>query len=285
MNGVAGEPSSSRTAVAVAWLRARHLEMDPAPPILRDEISGPLVRAVVKREGFDLLEKLDLDGFWRSAVVVRSRFAEDRLRAAVEQRGVAQCVVLGAGFDTFAYRQPEWALAGLCVYEVDRPESQHTKRAALEAAGVAVPQNVRYVAVNFERDDLGACLTAAGVALDQPCFFSWLGVMTYLTTEASDAVFRFVAARPPGSEIVLTFSPLGSDRSELVQRSARAVAEAGEPWINFIAPEELCAKLSGFGFTDVFLLTPEIAQRLYFANRVDLGLPPPHHTRIAAAIR
>src|SRR5262249_22024613 len=141
----------------------------------------------------------------RSHVVLRSRVAEDRLADAVA-RGVRQYVVLGAGFDTFAYRQPDWA-SGLRIFEVDHPESQAAKFAALASAGVTVPRNVTFVPVDFERESLAHALSAARFDAARPAFVSWLGVMVYVDAAAAASVFRMVASLPASSEIVFTFAP------------------------------------------------------------------------------
>ena len=271
---------ASRTALAVAWLRAAHQFIDDPPRILEDPIApcllGPDAEAVVSHRRAEL-QTPGARG-WRSHVVLRSRYAEDRLAAAA-LRGVRQYVVLGAGYDTFAYRQPAWA-AGLRVFEIDQPASQRAKREALAAAGVETPPNVTFVPVDFETDVLADAMRAAGVDTAAPVFFSWLGVMSYLAEPAADALLRLAASYPASSEIVLTFAP--RDASRLV-RSAAAVAMVGEPWRTFIDAEELVSKLRGFGFAEVLILTPAEAEARYFLNRSD-GLLPPRRSTIAAAV-
>jgi methyltransferase (TIGR00027 family) len=164
-------------------MRAAHQLLDDTPRVLDDPVAPRLV-------GDDALAALKADPARvrtpealgrRAHVVARARYAEERLAAAVA-RGVRQCVVLGAGLDTFAYRQPAWA-ATLAVVEVDHPASQHDKRARLAAAGVAVPPNVAYAAVDLEAAAAGPAparavadaLAAHGVRPDVPTFVSWLG--------------------------------------------------------------------------------------------------------------
>ncbi len=130
-------------------------------------------------------------------VVVRSRFAEDCLEAAFE-RGVRQYVILGAGLDTFAWRQPAWA-SGLRIFEVDQAGSQQDKQDRVARAGLAAPPNLVFVPVDFETEPLGQCLSGAGVDLRAPVFFSWLGVTPYLDEAAIDDVLRVVAGGPPGT--------------------------------------------------------------------------------------
>jgi methyltransferase (TIGR00027 family) len=123
-------------------------------------------------------------------VAARSRYAEDQLAQAVEQR-VAQYVVLGAGLDTFAYRNPHAAY--LRVFEVDRPATQAWKLERLQAAGIAVPPELQFVPVDFERQTLATGLEQGGFDSGSPAFLSWLGVTPYLTRESCMATLRFIA--------------------------------------------------------------------------------------------
>ncbi len=159
------------------------------------------------------------------------------------------------GYDTFAYRQPDWT-DGVRVVEVDAPATQADKRERLREAGVAVPDNVAYAAIDFETTSLGDGLLAAGVDPSAPAFFSWLGVMMYLTRQANDAVLRDVASRPRESEIAFTFArPRPADEDALAER----VAELGEPFRTRIAPSDLHAALRALGFRDVTIVRASFA--------------------------
>lgn len=273
-----GKRPASSTAFGVMALRAIHQVADGEPKILDDPIAPRLLgprwtaRAVAAEREHPNPRMTAL----RSHIVTRSRYAEDRMAEAVG-RGARQIVVLGAGYDTFAYRQPEWA-RGTRVFEVDQPASQEAKRKRLRDARVEVPGNVTYVAIDFEIMSLADGLAAGGVALDQVTFFSWLGVLVYLDEAAADAVLRTVAGHPKGSEIVLTFSP--PDRDGSGARMAARVAAMGEPWKTRLEPEEVLHRLGHAGLTDAGLVDPaELADR-YFRDRHD-GLPPPRRERLA----
>ena len=218
----------------------------------------------------------------RAHAITRTRFAEDRLAAAVA-RGVRQYVLLGAGMDTFAYRQPSWALE-VYIVEVDRPATQVIKRQRLAAAQLVVPDNVTAVAVDFETEPLVQALGRGGVRLGQPAFFSWLGVTMYLTQPAIDAVLRTVAAFPATTEIVFTFAqpPTDADGRDEPSLADRAAA-VGEPWVTFFEPPRLEAWLSQIGFSTVEFLTPAETAARYFDGRTD-GLPSPRRTSIVSAI-
>ena len=266
----------SRTALGVGTLRALHRLVDAEPWVIDDPVSlalfGDAARYLAGHDPTGLAEPARVQ--LRAHVLVRSAFAEDRLRAAVA-REVRQCVVLGAGYDTFAYRQPAW-MDGVRLIEADAPATQADKRARLERARIAVPANVAFAPLDFERTSLADGLAAAGFDAGAPAFFSWLGVMVYLTREAVDAVFGFVAALPAGSEIAFTFTaPGGSAALE------RRVAELGEPLLTRLEPAEVESLLREHGFGEVTLLSPAAAAR-YLGERRD-ALRLPARTSIAAA--
>jgi methyltransferase (TIGR00027 family) len=273
---------ASRTALGVAALRAIHQFVDGEPKLLDDPIAAKLLGPRAMEHLRARLADFETPGALalRSHVVLRSRYAEDRLCEAVE-RGLGQFVVLGAGFDTFAYRQPEWARP-LRIFEVDQPASQDAKRSALASAGLTVPTNVTFVPCDFERQSILDALRGGGFNSTLPAFVSWLGVMVYLSEAAANGVFRLVAAFARPSEIVFTFSPRRPE-GEGGSRLAAIADAVGEPWQNYVDPEELVTRLRGFGFSKVSLLTPEEAKARYFIGR-SFGLPPPRHASIASAV-
>jgi methyltransferase (TIGR00027 family) len=275
------EPSSSRTAVGVAWLRAAHQIIDAEPRILDDPVIVPLLGPEVARLLHEHPERAQTPGAraLRSHVVLRSRYAEDELRAAVE-RGVRQYVVLGAGLDTFAYRQPAWA-APLRIFEIDQPASQRSKRERLDAAHIVIPPNVNFVAVDFQAESLADGLRRGGVDFAAPAFFSWLGVTMYLTRDAVEAVFRTIATFPPSSEVVFTFASR-REEPQLASGLAERAAELGEPWLSYFEPPEVEELLRGLGFSRVSFLTPNESAARYFNDRSD-GLPAPRRVSIGTA--
>jgi methyltransferase (TIGR00027 family) len=278
-----GSPrAASGTARGVAVLRAAHLVLDGASPVLNDTVVARLLGGDVEariRARADELQTQTMRGL-RSHVVLRSRFAEDSLRDAVEE-GIEQYVLLGAGLDTFAYRQPPWAHR-LTIVEVDHPASQAAKRAALAAAGIEVPPNLRFADVDFERETLTHGLARRGVDTAKRTFFSWLGVTMYLTRDAIEATLRTVLSFPKRSEIVFTFAQPNPDPASGAARLAEGAASAGEPWISYFTPEEVGAMLRSLGFSDATFLSREEAERRYYANRTD-GLEVPRRVSIVTA--
>jgi methyltransferase (TIGR00027 family) len=275
----AGAPrAASGTAHGVAVMRAAHLVVDGKPPVLNDTVAARLIGGNIEaqiRAHADELQTPASLGF-RSHVVLRSRFAEDTLMDAVAD-GAEQYVLLGAGLDTFAYRQPEWAHR-LTIIEVDHPGTQARKRGALAAAGIEIPPNVRYADIDFEHETLAHGLARCGVDTTKRTFFSWLGVIMYLTHDAIEATLRTVLSFPKGSGIVFTFAHTDSAKSKLAEGSA----SAGEPWISYFTPEELEAMLGSLGFSDVGFLSREEAERRYYANRTD-GFAVPGRVTIGTA--
>ncbi len=159
-----------------------------------------------------------------------------------------------------------------------RSPTQREKRARLAAAAIAEPANVVYAAIDFERTSLAAGLRAAGVDLDAPAFFSWLGVMVYLTRDAVDAVFRTVASMPAGSEIAFTFSQGLDSFNGLAKR----VADLGEPLRTTIDVAGVEALLHDHGFREHHDPLASRIAALSRQARDSLSLPP--WESIAAAI-
>jgi len=259
----------SRTAQRVAIRRAAHQLFDH-PRVLDD----PLALRIIGDEAAEALRSNPKENHrfaraFRAFMAARSRFAEDELARAVAQ-GVSQYVVLGAGLDTFAYRNPH---SGLRVFEVDHPATQAWKREQLRAAGIAVPRDLTFVPVDFERQTLADGLAQSAFDAQAAAFFSWLGVTPYLTHEACMTTFDVIARMPVGSGVVFDFAV---DRKllNLGQRMAldalsRRVAAAGEPFQLFFAPAQLQAELKKLGFHRTeFLPGVEINAR-YFHGRAD----------------
>jgi methyltransferase (TIGR00027 family) len=267
-------------------LRAAHQLIDGQPKILDDPISiGLLEEAtperIAARRSALLTPSLMVP---RAAIVLRSRYAEDLLSQAAD-RGVTQFVVLGAGLDTFSFRQPAFARK-IQIYEVDHPATQAWKRERLAAVGIAVPDNLHWTSIDLEQRGLIPALQEAGFDLSRPAFFSWLGVVQYLTWPAIELTLRVVTALPTPSTIVLSFMLPDIDLPAVESAAARAVAEAatakGEPWFTRIQPADLANRLSHLGFRNVVHLAPEEANARYFSGRRD-GLRAPHVAQLISA--
>ncbi len=247
--------AASQTALGTAYLRAAHQLLDAEPKLIDDPIAVALLGpdasariqanvAAYRNPGAEAA---------RAHVVLRSRFAEDRLAEAVD-RGVTQYIPLGAGLDTFAFRQPRWALP-LRILEVDHLQTHLLKRQLMDAADLPTPANVSYLSVDFERETLQQGLLRQEVTRHEPTFFSCPGDSILLREPTIDAVLRLVAEFPSGSEIVLTFEQ---------------------------APAAMEIKLRRAGFTGIDFLSPKEAEIRYFSQR-PMDLPVPKRTAIVAA--
>jgi methyltransferase (TIGR00027 family) len=241
----AGEPS--RTAFGAAVHRAAHQDLEGGR-IFADPLAWPILGA--DREA--ILDKVQRDGrpWMRLFIAVRHRFAEDRLARAVE-RGTRQVVVLGAGLDTFACRNP---YAGVRVFEVDHPATGAWKQERLRESGIAVPPETVFVGCDFEYEDFLDALVAAGFDADRPAYFLWLGVVPYLSFDAVESTLRRIGALP-GAEVVFDYpAPMTglSRRARRVRADLhRRVAALGEPFTDPIVPEHLGITLREAGFTEV----------------------------------
>src|SRR5215470_624513 len=262
----------SRTGELTAIMRAIHQTADEDPKILADAIAPRLVDTVGDDD--EWLTPMLGHPFakqWRAGFLIRNRYAEDCLAEAVE-RGVRQYAILGAGLDTFAFRQPPRAKP-LSIYEIDRPATQLWKCDRLAAAGIAIPSNLTFVSIDFERALLADALRAANFDFDSKTFCSWLGVTQYLTPDAIRGTLEFVLSLPRSSEIVfsfvLPFETLPKAEAEARKIAAHKAAQVGEPYLTTFRAEDLKAQLLEMGFSTVIHLMPEEVHERYLKNRRD----------------
>ena len=206
----------------------------------------------------------------RLFVAARTRFAEDALAVAIAG-GVRQIVVLGAGLDTYAYRA---ALADdVRIFEVDRPATQAWKRHRLADAAIPIPGALTFAPVDFERETLAAGLAAAGFEGTLQTFFTWLGVVPYLTDDAITRTLEFIAGLAAGAQVVFDYSDppesLSPERRRSHEQRAMQVAALGEAWIAYFEADMLRAKLIDLSFVEIEDLGPaQIAER-YFPDVPD----------------
>jgi methyltransferase (TIGR00027 family) len=259
------------SAVRVALWRAMHVQVDPPPHVLDDEIG---LQLAAPDDGWRKRPDMDPAGtrWFRAAIVARARFIED-LVAEQADHGVAQYVILGAGLDTFAQRRPEVA-SRLRVFEVDQPGPQAWKRRRLIELGFGVPEWLRLVPVDFEAGgSWWEQLPTAGFDPDQPAVIVSTGVSMYLTKDANAATLRQIAELATGSTFAMTFllpTDLLDDALrpgfEAAEKGARA---AGTPFISFYTPEEILMLARDAGFRDAQHVSAAILNERYFAGRTD----------------
>ena len=269
---------ASRTAVRVALQRAVHQLLDDEPRVFIDPVAVGLfpeaTEAAIRGQADQFLEPS-----WRrirANFLLRSRQAEDSLAEAVA-RGVKQYVVLGAGLDTFAYRQPTWA-KNIRIVEVDHPASQSFKMECLRNRGVSIPSNLHFQPVDFRTETLSEKLAATPLAKTEPIFVSWLGVTQYLPSEAIEGTLRAVASWQGGSEIVLEhiegdWTSLDAVARKAMEDAAARAAFGGEPWLSRFSSEAMGSLVLKSGFLETRHFSIEDARQRYFQGRLD-GLFP-----------
>jgi methyltransferase (TIGR00027 family) len=250
----------SQTAEVMALFRALETLGPSAEPLFVD----PYAERFLRPSGYALalLSRVPplralivriVDRKWpgaRTSAVARTRLVDDLVKQAV-RGGVAQVVLLGAGFDTRAYRIPEIAAAR--IFEVDHPATQAVKIRRVASLIAAAPYRVAHVAVDFQRQSLDTALRAAGFGRDVRSFVVWEGVTNYLSAPAVDATLRAVAGSvASGSELFFTYIHRGLlDGSTTFEGGAQileSVRNVGEPWTFGLDPAELPAYLANRGF-------------------------------------
>jgi methyltransferase (TIGR00027 family) len=256
---IEGRPSV--TALRAATYRAQHQLLD-RPLVFED----PLAARILAPTGPIQTPRL---ASVRAFAVARSRFAEDKL-AVARVEGFTQYAILGAGLDTFAYRNPQ---ARLRVLEIDHPSTQAWKRTLLADAGIAIPTTVTYVPVDFAKQPLEEELLRAGFDASKPTFFSWLGVTPYLDEAAVLQNLAAIHALHPGNRITFDYM---IPRSDLSFRGSlahffisRYVAYLGEPMKSGFTPEGMRAHLLAIGFRDVEDIDCPLLNARYFDGRPD----------------
>jgi methyltransferase (TIGR00027 family) len=272
------------TAVRVALWRAMHVQVDPPPHVLDDEIG---LRLAAPDDGWRGRPDMDPAGtsLFRASIVARARFVED-LVAEQAGQGVAQYVILGAGFDTFAQRRPEIA-SRLTVFEVDQPGAQSWKRKRLIDLDFGVPEWLRLVPVDFEAGgSWWEQVVAAGFDAGEPAVVVSTGVSMYLTKDANAAALREIAGLATGSTLAMTFLLPTELRDEAIrpgfQAAERGAQAAGTPFISFYTPDEMLQLARHVGFKIVHHVSATMLNERYFAGRTD-GLHTPRGEELLVA--
>jgi methyltransferase (TIGR00027 family) len=262
----------SRTALRVALRRAAHQLFDAHPLVFQDPLAvrilGAYADELQRTPGrFEQFKPRPHSIALRATIVARSRYAEDLLARAVAS-GVTQYVILGAGLDTFAHRNP---YPPLRVFEVDHPATQAWKRDLIHTTGLPDPERLAYVSVDFEMQSLAGQLESAGFDASAPAYFSWLGVVPYLTLTAFRETLAFIAARPSGSAVVFDYGQPRSVLAPVEQLEHDSLTSrlklAGESFQLFFTPPEVASELQSFESIED-LGSADLNAR-YFADRSD----------------
>lgn len=280
----------SRTAEAMALVRAIEQTQSPSRRIIDDPYAPaflfhPFFRLVGGSRVLSRFMLRFLD-WWapggQELLTIRPRLVDDLAREQAAE-GLEQIVLLGAGFDTMAWRLKDF-LKSVTVYEVDHPLTQAPKR---EVAGrLGVPATLRFVPVDFEREDFSVKLREAGFDAARKTLMVWVGVSYYLTAPAVEGALRQIAGMTvPGSVLVWDYMLAEviegtSSNREALGKAAR-VAMLGEPWLFGLTPESHREYLASLGFSVRHDYDPEELRRRYAPQRP----LPMSYVRIAVAER
>jgi len=234
----------SRTSILVAAARA-FASRDPDegvrnPDWLADRLIGPEELALIRETPFaqglmqtysEAIQNPALV-FFASQMIVRTRFIDEALLRAVKN-GATQIVILGAGFDSRAYRFQK-QLGDCRVFEVDAEPTQEYKKKRVKEILNDLPVNLNYVRTDFTQDNLSDALQAAGFRKGEKSFFIWEGVSMYLPETSVRETLRMVVSHStPGSSIVLDYANgIGIEFGKLLPNGAGGIPAAwSEPWI------------------------------------------------------
>lgn len=275
---IEGQPS--RTALMVAAMRAHHDSFAAEPKILRDNLAlalggfgsdeallehvNGIIAAFTALSDADTAKRFILN--IEHSVCMRSRLVEERITHGLKN-GLQQLVIMGAGLDSTAYRLSE-QLEGIEVFEVDHPATQAWKRARLSDTDIIIPENLTYVALDFENQTLAEALGAGGVTSDAVSLFPWLGVQPYLTPEAVRATLSVMGDFPAGSELVMdyvapSYELEDDDTDQGLKQLGETVSKMGEPFLSLYTADALEALLREVGFSSVNFPTAKALRDSY----------------------
>jgi len=292
---IEGRPSE--TALMVAALRGAYCLSLSKPEIQHDHLAMHLSGFDKPEQLVDYVEQLtakfeslsnramaealifDMTSF----IAVRSLVVEDQLAKAVT-RGIEQLVVLGAGLDSTAYRRTDLT-ANLDVFEVDHPATQAWKQKRLSDAGIDIPDNLTFVAYDFENQTLEQALEQGGVLSDRTSFFSWLGVQPYLTDASVMATLDVIGHFPTGSELVMDIitpeklseiaqndNASTDDEDSSLQDLVKLVGQMGEPFLTRYTPIEFTQRLRSSGFGRINVYDSDTLNSRFFASEPHLAM-------------
>jgi len=261
---------SSLTAEGIAFIRAWESLKPADERVCYDPLAAHFVGRLMWVLGklFNGIKQRSAPGV-AEYLIGRCRFIDDYLQARLEE-GIEQLVILGAGFDSRAYRF-EGLRGKVQVFEVDHPATQRVKRQRLERAIGHVPEHVVFVPVDFLIDSLDQRLLESGYDPHRKTLFIWEGVTQYLDAEAVDRTLAFVAHNSaPGSAIVFDYIEKealeASQKRPEVRTMERARRISGEGLTFGIPKGTIREFLTQRGFCDVENITNDDLKRLYFTG-------------------
>ncbi len=270
------------TAVRTALWRALHVQADANPHIFEDEIG---LKLIAPPDDWQERPDMKYTKRLRASIVARARFIEDLILEQIK-KGIDQYVILGAGLDTFAQRQPDLA-SKIQIFEIDQPNTLTWKQQRLKELGFGIPEYLHFVPVDFETSSWWELLLKAGFDTSKPAVIACTGVSLYLTEEAITSTLNQIAKLMPGSKLAMTFylpMELLEDEDKSMQQIAEKGAhEAGTPMISFFTPDEILTLADKAGFKEAKTISTKDMEKYYFTNRDDNLLPASGEVFLLAA--
>lgn len=270
MEQIKAEPDN--TAVRTALWRALHVEIDDKPHVIEDEIG---LQLIAPPTGWQERPDMKFTKRIRASIVARARFIEDLILEQSAQ-GITQYVILGAGLDTFAQRNPEVA-SKLHIFEIDQQNTLLWKQQRLKELGFGLPQNLHFVPVNFETSSWFEELLKGGFDANKPTVIVCTGVTLYLTKEAITETLTQMATFAVGSTLAITFylplDLIDDEDKPLMEMSIKGANASGTPMISFFSVDEVVGMAQKAGFKEIKTTSTKDMEQLYFAGRTDDLLP------------
>lgn len=269
-HGKIQEPDN--TAVRTALWRALHTQIDEKPLVFEDSVGLELVSP---QDGWQQRPDMKFTKRIRASIVARARFIEDFI---IEQsgKGISQYIILGAGLDTFAQRQPEVA-SKLQIFEIDQPGTLNWKQSRLIELGYHIPEFLHFIPVNFETTSWWDKLLQTNFDVNKPAVIVCTGVMLYLTKDAIMDTLSRIKSLAAGSKLAITFNlPLelvDEEDKPLIEMSLKGARASGTPMISFFSTDEILNIAGEVGFKHPKTISTKDMEQLYFANRTDGLLP------------
>lgn len=257
------ENRPSLTAIAIAILRAAESERSEDERIFYDPFAVHFVPSIVSKRPY--FENIGRNSGY---IVARARYIDDYLTRCINDGGIDQLVILGAGYDTRAYRFEELK-DGCKVFEVDHPATQMRKKKKIEKIFGSLPDHVVYVSMDFKREELDEKLPEYGYDKKLQTLFIWEGVTYYLSEEDVNKTLSFIASNSGiGSCVVFDYLLAsvidGTFKTERAEKFKDRLAKIDEPVTFGIEEETIDTFLSSRGFSYVNNVGPEFLKEAYF---------------------
>ncbi|MBS1744896.1 MAG: class I SAM-dependent methyltransferase [Bacteroidetes bacterium] len=260
------------TAVRTALWRALHVLQDEKPFIIEDTIGYKLIKP---KQGWEEYPDMKYTKRLRASIVARARFIEDLAKEQIRM-GINQYVLLGAGLDSFAQRNPE-ITEQVNLYEIDQPGTLFWKEKKLIESNYHIPGNLHFVPVDFETTSWWEELLKNGFDIHQPAIVSCTGVTLYLTKKSITDMLRKTMLFSPGSTIAIAFylslENLEEEDKPLMEMAIKGAAASGTPFLSFYTEVEIAEQAKTVGLKNIKTISTKDMTEKYFKNRTDNLLP------------